>query len=429
MSVGSSSLSGFPGNYFGFRNGRLFGEVAPYVDTTKAPGMSVLPAPTVYTWIRGAPSLLLTSPNAIWYAFAMAVYLLAPYDLSPTGHAFASPVSYAFFSERFPIWLCLTLGYTSFWHITLHGLGWATRPFIQNRPYNLDKVAHNIAWSVSGIAIWTCFENVITFLWATHRLPYLSNTESLTTSHGLLMFGLTSALIPVWRDVHFYVAHRLLHWRPLYIQVHSLHHRNTDIEPFSGLCMHPVEHLYYFSCIAPSLLLTCSPFAFVWNGAHLLLSPGASHSGYEDHFQADAHHYMHHRYFECNYAGFGASFLDTMMGTFVDTMAIRDKDGVTLRGDAKSTLRTVPTKEFCGYLLGSAGCMLPWLLSVNQMGPLVPAVLAGFGPVGAAVLLTSVVGGSSGTPFRLDLSSCLHFLVGILFCSVPITYALYLTRV
>ena len=37
--------------------------------------------------------------------------------------------------------------------------------------------------------------------------------------------------------------------------------------------MHPVEHLYYYSCIGPSLLLFASPFAFMWNGIHLILSP------------------------------------------------------------------------------------------------------------------------------------------------------------
>ncbi len=62
--------------------------------------------------------------------------------------------------------------------------------------------------------------------------------------------------------------------------------------------MHPVEHLYYFACVFPSLLPGCSPFFFLWNGVHLLLSPGASHSGYEDHMQSDAFHYMHHRYLE-----------------------------------------------------------------------------------------------------------------------------------
>ena len=28
-----------------------------------------------------------------------------------------------------------------------------------------------------------------------------------------------------------------------------------------------------------------TPFAFMWNGVHLLISPAASHSGWEDHFQ------------------------------------------------------------------------------------------------------------------------------------------------
>ena len=51
----------------------------------------------------------------------------------------------------------------------------------------------------------------------------------------------------MYRDFHFYWAHRFIHIRALYKYVHSLHHRNTDIEPFAGLCMHPIEHLYYYS--------------------------------------------------------------------------------------------------------------------------------------------------------------------------------------
>jgi sterol desaturase/sphingolipid hydroxylase (fatty acid hydroxylase superfamily) len=69
------------------------------------------------------------------------------------------------------------------------------------------------------------------------------------------------------------------------LQVHSLHHRNTDVEPFAGLAMHPIEHIYYYACILPSLLCLASPFHFVWNGMHMLLAPAASHSGWEDHFQ------------------------------------------------------------------------------------------------------------------------------------------------
>ena len=53
--------------------------------------------------------------------------------------------------------------------------------------------------------------------------------------------------------------------RAVYKYVHSLHHRNADPEPFSGMTMHPVEHLYYFSnAFTPSLYLNLSPLIFLW---------------------------------------------------------------------------------------------------------------------------------------------------------------------
>ena len=106
--------------------------------------------------------------------------------------------------------------------------------------------------------------------------------------------------VPIFRGVHFYFAHRFIHLKVVYKFVHSLHHRNIDIEPFAGLAMHPIEHLYYFSCIAPSLWFRMHPFHYLWNSVHLLLSPAASHSGWEDHMQSDQFHYLHHRKFECN---------------------------------------------------------------------------------------------------------------------------------
>ncbi len=84
---------------------------------------------------------------------------------------------------------------------------------------------------------------------------------------------------------------------PPHAAVHSLHHRNQDVEPWSGLAMHPVEILFYFACVAPSLIPGLTPFAFLFNGVHLLLSPAASHSGWEDHAGSGQFHYAHHRYF------------------------------------------------------------------------------------------------------------------------------------
>ena len=54
-------------------------------------------------------------------------------------------------------------------------------------------------------------------------------------------------LIPLWRVFHFYWIHRLLHVKPLYKAAHYLHHKNINIGPWSGLSMHPIEHLLYFT--------------------------------------------------------------------------------------------------------------------------------------------------------------------------------------
>ena len=96
-------------------------------------------------------------------------------------------------------------------------------------------------WSFSGIAIWVGFENVFAFLWATGRLPYMTDAQAFSSPAGMACFAAGLLLTPIWREFHFYFAHRLLHFRALYAQVHSLHHRNTDIEPFAGLSMHPIE--------------------------------------------------------------------------------------------------------------------------------------------------------------------------------------------
>ena len=81
----------------------------------------------------------------------------------------------------------------------------------------------------------------------------------------------------------------------MYKYIHAVHHRNTDIEPFAGLSMHPVEHVYYYSCIGPSLVLLASPFAFMFNALHLVISPAPGHCGWEDFMQSGQFHYIHHR--------------------------------------------------------------------------------------------------------------------------------------
>ena len=127
------------------------------------------------------------------------------------------------------------------------------------------------------------------------ELPVIATTDTLiqnlSTSMSTIWPPLGISITGIW-----FKTTRFIHIRALYKHIHAVHHRNTDIEPFAGLSMHPIEvgfrnknileskncivifplqHLYYFSCLVPSLLLLGSPFLLLWNGIHLLLSPGA----------------------------------------------------------------------------------------------------------------------------------------------------------
>ena len=418
-------------NWFGLNNGSYINEPPQYVDKEKLPGMSEIPKPTVLGWITNAPFVLITTPNFVWASIATSMYYYVPYNLHTHSIAALAPISYNFILERFPLWFTIVFGYNSFWHIVLYFFNLASRPFIMNRPYNVQKVIHNMFWTTSGIFIWTIFENIFCYLWASGRLLYVNS---------LFSFVIALMGIPIWRSIHFYFAHRLLHFGPLYQEVHSLHHRNTDVEPFSGLCMHPIEHLYYYSCILPSLLFICSPFAFLWNGVHLLLSPAASHSGWEDHFQSDAFHYMHHRYFECNYAGTDAAFMDIMFCTFKGSFSDVDKDGPKPREDAKSTLFSYPTIEFTRYITLCFSCIFLWgyfalgiankTIVLNELQRFVISFGVGFGPVLIAWILSNIFHKNTTYVKSIKMTivgNLIHISIGSLFCSVPITYLCWLT--
>ena len=82
-------------------------------------------------------------------------------------------------------------------------------------------------------------------------------------------------------SVHFYANHRLLHVDPLYKWAHALHHRNVNTGPWSGISMHPLEHVLYLSLPFVFLVIPGSPFIATFSIVYLLLSPSPSHSGFD----------------------------------------------------------------------------------------------------------------------------------------------------
>ena len=135
-------------------------------------------------------------------------------------------------------------------------------------------------------------------------------------------FVLLFPLLTMWQSAHFFVIHRALHWKPLYQRVHAIHHRNVSPTSWSGLSMHPAEHLLYFSTLAIFFVLPSHPVHMLFLLFWQLLGAPSGHSGFEAVSIAgrrvlavDAFfHHLHHRFFECNY-GSGEFPLDRWLGT------------------------------------------------------------------------------------------------------------------
>lgn len=169
---------------------------------------------------------------------------------------------------------------------------------------------------VSGALIAALYEAIMFRLYAIGSIAQLSS--------GWAIASMTFAVFWI-EGVHFYANHRLLHVGRLYKWAHALHHRNVNTGPWSGISMHPIEHLLYLSLPLVFLVIPGSPFIITFCLVYLMLSPSPSHSGF-DRFKigqtrtfhgGDYFHNLHHRYFDVNY-GMLLLPLDKWFGTFHD---------------------------------------------------------------------------------------------------------------
>ena len=194
--------------------------------------------------------------------------------------------------------------------------------------YFKDQTLDNIFWTLcSGVPIWTAYE--VFSLWA------FSNSYFLTLSWDIhpIYLAFTFLIIPLFREVHFYFIHRLLHWPPLYNWSHHIHHKNVNPGPWSGIAMHWFEHCLYFTGTLIHFIVPAHPVHAVFQLLHAGIGPFFhGHIGFDKikigKIGIDTHshaHYLHHKYFECNYAD-GAVPLDRMFGTFHD-----GSDGANIR--------------------------------------------------------------------------------------------------
>lgn len=278
-------------------------------------------------WLFGWPGYLWPY-NAFWLIVAIVTWVLLTPELQAMQAIEAGWVGLLL--ARNVVFVLLVFGGLHLYFYLLRAQGdelrFTSRSFaVGNRRFRFnhqvrDNMFHTLLY---GVPVFTAFEAITYWGFANGFLGYGSNAS------GGVGFWLWSALLfllaPVIHALHFYFGHRLMHTKHLYRRFHALHHRNVDIGPWSGLSMHPVEHVVYFSTVAVQWLLAIHPLNALFQIQLAVFYAAFGHTGFEklmlgknlgidggSHF-----HYLHHKHFECNYGG-SLVPLDRLFGTFHD---------------------------------------------------------------------------------------------------------------
>ncbi len=196
-----------------------------------------------------------------------------------------------------------------------------SRNFGKGRPFTFrSQVLDNMFWTIaSGVTIWTGYEALLIWGFANGHI------EILEWSKYPLWFIAIFLIVPIWESFYFYLIHKWLHWKPLYKLAHHVHHRNTNVGPWSGLSMHPIEHLIFLGSVLVHWIILSHPIHVLYHLQYFCLAAVTTHCGY--HSIAGErrkvlslgtfHHQMHHRFVHCNYGGLEFPW-DKFMGSFHD---------------------------------------------------------------------------------------------------------------
>jgi sterol desaturase/sphingolipid hydroxylase (fatty acid hydroxylase superfamily) len=296
----------------------------PDLTVAKHPVFQWPPQPVaIFRWLFGFPGYLWPWP-AFFLGVALVSWLYLTPDLETMRNVSADWVALLFVKN-----LILLVLFVGAWHVRLYvqqaqgttykyNSRWLS---VDNRNFLFgNQFWDNVFWNVcSAVPIWTAYQALTFWLQANGFVPTVS-----WPAHPLYCAVLI-LLTPIWLDIHFCTIHRLIHWPPLYRSVHYLHHKNVNFGPWSGVAMHPVEHLMFFSAAVLCWLIPSHPLHSVYLLQYLAMGASLAHLGFgrlvlsakralstEDYM-----HYLHHKYFNANY-GVDLVPLDRWLGTFHD---------------------------------------------------------------------------------------------------------------
>ncbi|QBF34014.1 sterol desaturase family protein [Thalassococcus sp. S3] len=203
------------------------------------------------------------------------------------------------------------------------------RPLMKNgRQFTLGgQIRDNMFWTLaSGVPIWTFYEVLVFWAMSNGYAPLMTFAEN------PIWFVALFLLIPIWESFYFYWIHRFLHIPFFYRHVHALHHRNINVGPWSGMAMHPVEHLIFLGSVLIHFVIPSNPVHVLYHLQYYVLTAVTTHTGFEGLMVKDKnrlrlgtfHHQMHHRYFECNYGSLEIPW-DKLFGSFHDGTQAADE--------------------------------------------------------------------------------------------------------
>ena len=254
----------------------------------------------VATWHFATPSLTTTEHLAVgWIGFLLIRNLV--FTLVATG--------------GLHLWLYRFRRQGDLTRYDARPLGRNKRIFLFN-----DQVKDNMFLTMaSAVPIWTAVEAAMLWAYANGAAP------SISWSGDTVWFIVLIALVPAWSSFYFSVTHWLLHRGPMYRHVHSWHHKNVNLGPWSGLAMHPVEHGVLFADALLFLVLPAHPVHFLFALAHHAIGAAYSHTGYHvlkgpggrSFAFGDFFHHLHHRFVDSNYGALNTP-LDLTLDSFHD---------------------------------------------------------------------------------------------------------------
>lgn len=300
------------------------------------PSERVAPPP-IYAWPPKSGAVakwLFGVPGYLWpmNALTFSITLFTWYVLTPELAAMTS------FEAWWIGWLlarnlALVLAFYGGLHVYLYvfkgqgkELKFSNKPLATNNKRFLfsNQVRDNMFRTLgSGVPVITAYEALTYWLFANGFIGFVSWAPGSVAFWA--WFVALLLLAPFIHAIHFYLIHRLLHRRALYKTVHRIHHLNVEVGPWSGLSMHPVELAFYFSTVCVQWLLALHPANALFQIHIATFNAAVSHTGFDKLIVAgkpiidsnNYFHYLHHKYFECNY-GSTIVPMDQLFGTFHD---------------------------------------------------------------------------------------------------------------